>query len=80
MFFSLATPAMARPQAEFTPSTIMSTPSRSHHSRAMLAAMSALFWWSAEMTSTCKALPPPMPISSSACFTAATAPGPDTSR
>src|SRR5690606_41063077 len=29
-----------------------STPSRSNHSRALLEAMSALFWWSAETIST----------------------------
>ena len=46
------------------------TPSRSTHSRAIWAPISALFWWSAEMIRT--AIPPPVAANSSAASSAAT--------
>jgi hypothetical protein len=42
---------MARLAPELVPPISMSTPCWSNHSRALEAAMSALFWWSAEMNS-----------------------------
>ena len=51
-FFSAATLAMARLAPELVPPISMSTPCWSNHSRALEAAISALFWWSAEMNST----------------------------
>src|SRR5258706_15258478 len=51
-FFSLATLAIARLAPELVPPISMSTPCWSNHSRALAAATSALFWWSATITST----------------------------
>ena len=52
LFFSRPMPETASATAEFDRSMIRSTPSRSNHWRAVPAAMSALFWWSAETIST----------------------------
>ncbi len=46
--------AVASATEEFGTSQIMSTPSLSIHLRAMLAPISALFWWSANRMSTSK--------------------------
>ena len=46
-FFSAATLAMASAVPELVPPISMSTPCVSNHSRALAAATSALFWWSA---------------------------------
>jgi hypothetical protein len=46
-FFSAATLAMARLVPELVPPISMSRPWVSNHSRALAAATSALFWWSA---------------------------------
>src|SRR5471030_1437329 len=51
-FLSAATLAIARLVPELVPPISMSTPCWSNHSRALEAATSALFWWSAEMNST----------------------------
>ena len=48
-FFSAATLAMARLVPELVPPISMSRPWVSNHSRALVAATSGLFWWSAEM-------------------------------
>ena len=45
--FSAATLAMARLVPELVPAISMSTPLVSNHSRALEAATSGLFWWSA---------------------------------
>ncbi|MDT4827621.1 hypothetical protein FQZ97_609740 [compost metagenome] len=50
-FLSAATPAMAMAAPEFTPPISMSTLFTSNHSRALAAAMSGLFWWSAVTSS-----------------------------
>src|SRR5256714_2568338 len=51
-FFSCATLAIARLVPELVPPISTSTPCWSNHSRALAAATSALFWWSATSTST----------------------------
>ena len=51
-FFSAATFAMARFVPELVPPISMSRPWVSNHSRALVAATSGLFWWSAETSST----------------------------
>src|SRR6187402_1270220 len=51
-FFSSATLAMARLVPELVPPISTSRPCVSNHSRALAAATSALFWWSATSTST----------------------------
>ena len=77
-FFSLATAATASATPEFDRSVIMSTPPASNHSRAFAAPTSALFVWSAKITSI--GLPSCLPPkSSTAIFTASTAPLPDES-
>src|SRR5258706_3530593 len=77
-FFSAATLTAASAVEEVTRSAIMSTLSVSIHSRTLVDAMSALFWWSAEITSI--GLPSTLPPkSSTAILTASTAPLPDRS-
>ncbi|SFM56565.1 hypothetical protein SAMN05192568_103831 [Methylobacterium pseudosasicola] len=51
-FFCLAISITASAVEEVGKSAIMSTLPWSNHSRARLAAMSGLFWWSAAMSST----------------------------
>ena len=51
-FFSAATFAIARLVPEFVPAMMRSRPWVSIHSRSLLAATSALFWWSATSSST----------------------------
>src|SRR3954464_12740151 len=75
-FFSLAIGITARAAEVVTRSVIMSTPSRSNHSRALLEATSPLFWWSADRTSTEKGFLFAAWKSSTAIFAAMTAPGP----
>ena len=52
LFLSLAIFCTASATEVVTSSLTTSTFSRSNHSRALLAAMSPLFWWSAETIST----------------------------
>jgi hypothetical protein len=74
-FFSAATGMTAMAVPLFTMSTAMSTWFSSNHFRAVLEAMSGLFWWSAETTST--GLPSTFPPkSATAILTARTEPGP----
>ena len=77
--FSLATFITPSATDVVTSSVAVSTPSRSNHSRALLAAMSALFWWSAETSSTLKAGFSLATKSSMAICVAITVPLPDTS-
>ena len=74
-FFSAESACTARPTEDEVSSMIESTCSVSYHWRAMLLAMSALFWWSAETTSigASRTLPP---NSSTAIFAASTDPSP----
>ena len=55
-FFSFATEFTASATDEVGTSMMTSTPSRSYHCRAMAAPTSGLFWWSAAMTCTSKAV------------------------
>ena len=74
-FFSLAMGMTAPAVEEETRSAMTSTFSSSNHLRAVFEAMSALFWWSAEMIS--MFLPSTFPPKSSAAMVAAsTEPGP----
>jgi hypothetical protein len=52
LFFASATLDTASATPELITSVIMSTLPVSYHCRAMLVAMSGLFWWSAEISST----------------------------
>jgi hypothetical protein len=76
LFLSLATFIAARAVDVVTMSVITSTLSRSNHSRALLEAMSPLFWWSAATTSMANAGLSLALKSSTAIFTASTAPAP----
>ena len=71
-FFSCATLAIARPVPELVPPISMSTPCVSNHSRALAAATSGLFWWSA--TSTSIFLPATAPPMSAIAIRIASAP------
>src|SRR5450830_438334 len=74
-FFSPATLPTAIATLEVGTSTIMSTPSVSYHSRALVAPTSGLFWWSADTISI--GLPSTLPPNSCAAICAATRePGP----
>ena len=68
-FFSAEMPCTASATEEVVSSMIASTCSVSYHWRAMLEAMSALFWWSAVTTSTGMSLTLP-PKSSTAILAA----------
>ena len=74
--FSLATFMTASAVEVVTRSTITSTFSVSIHSRALIAAMSPLFWWSAEITSILKSGFSLAMKSATAICTAASDPGP----
>ena len=67
MFFSRTTDCTASATDDVGTSSIMSTPSRSNHWRAIDTARSGLFWWSAVITSTFRPLAE-TPKSSSACL------------
>ena len=71
LFFCRVTSFTARAAAEFGTSKTASTPSVSNHWRAMLAAVSGWFWWSAPTTSTGTplTLPPKSRTASSAATT-----------
>ena len=71
-FFSCATLAIARLVPELVPPISMSTPCVSNHSRALAAATSGLFWWSA--TSTSIFLPATAPPMSAIAIRIASAP------
>ena len=75
-FISLATFITASAVEVVTSSVAVSTPSRSNHSRALLEAMSALFWWSAETISTLNAGLASAMKSAIAISVASTAPAP----
>lgn len=78
VFFSAETLDMARPTAEFTPPSSRSTLFTSTHSRALVEAMSGLFWWSTNISSIF--LPPTWPPKSAmAMRTASTPPAPSMS-
>ena len=74
-FFSFTRLLTASATPEFSTSMKMSTFSTSTHCRAMLTAMSGLFWWSAEIRSIFQPLPV-MPESSIAIWAAKVEPVP----
>ena len=78
-FFSLAIFCTASATEVVTSSLTTSTPPRSNHSRALLAAMSPLFWWSAETISILKPGFSLAMKSSMAIWVAITVPLPETS-
>jgi len=71
-FFSDATLAVARAVPELVPPKIIVRPWVSIHSRALEAAMSALFWWSALISS--MGMPSTLPPKSSMAIWMASAP------
>ena len=75
-FFSFATFMTASAVEVVTRSTITSTFSVSIHSRALIAAMSPLFWWSAEMIAILKSGFSLAMKSATAIWTARSDPGP----
>src|SRR5690606_28647553 len=77
-FLSAATLTTASATDELVRSVIMSTRFTSNHSRALLAAMSALFWWSASRTTIGRSRTLP-PMSSTAMRTAVSDPWPERS-
>src|SRR6185369_7003387 len=77
-FFSAATLDMARAVPELVPPISMSSPCVSNHSRALVAATSGLFWWSADNTSIFLPLMAP-PMSAMAILMASTPPWPSRS-
>ena len=76
--FSRVMSVTASAAEEVGTSTITSTPSSSYHWRAMLEAMSGLFWWSAETISTLMPLPAASKSSTAICA-ATTEPSPERS-
>ena len=78
LFLSFAIWETASDALDVATSAIASTPSFSSHFRAMEAAMSGLFWWSAETTSTFTSGLAAMK-SSAAIFAASSDPAPEKS-